>query len=337
MILVTGGTGMVGSHLLFSLISNNKPVKATFRKGSDLSKVKKIFSYYTDDSAELFKKINWIEADITDVPALENAFNQVNTVYHCAALISFNPKEYNTLYKINVEGTANIVNLCIAKNIEKLCYVSSIATIDGYTTNTIVTEETEWNDAHANVYALTKYDAEMEVWRSTQENLSVVIVNPGVIVGPGFWNTGSGVLFKTAAKGSKYYPPGGTGFIAVNDVVKMMISLMDSNTTNERYIAIAENISYKDILSKITKQLNITAPTKKLAFWQLNILARLDGLRTFFTNTDRKLTKETIFSLKNRQEYSNNKIRTAQNFKFEAIDEIVKFCCALYKKENTKK
>ncbi len=333
MILVTGGTGMVGSHLLFSLVNSNTPVKATYRKNSDLSKVKKVFSYYSDDYITLFKKIIWVEANINDIPALEIAFNEVTKVYHCAALISFSPKKYKTLYKINVEGTANIVNLCIANKVNKLCYVSSIATIDNNKTSNTITEDKEWNDANANVYALTKYDAEMEVWRGTQENLSTVIVNPGVIIGPGYWNTGSGVLFKTAAKGSTYYPPGGTGFITVNDVVKMMISLMESDITNERYIAVAENKTYKAILSEITKPLNISAPTKELKFWQLKILSRLDWLRAFFSNTDRKLTKNTIISLKNRQEYSNAKITKAIDFKFEAMHKAIDFCCTIYKKE----
>ncbi len=334
MILVTGGTGMVGSHLLFSLINGDTPVKATYRKNSDLSKVKKVFSYYSDDYNTLFKKIIWVEANINDIPALEIAFNQVTKVYHCAALISFSPKKYKTLYKINVEGTANIVNLCIANKVDKLCYVSSIATIDDNKTSTTITEETEWNDANANVYALTKYDAEMEVWRGTQENLSTVIVNPGVIIGPGYWNTGSGVLFKTAAKGNKYYPPGGTGFITVDDVVKMMISLMESDITNERYIAVAENKTYKAILAEITKPLSISTPTKELKFWQLKILSRLDWLRAFLSNTDRKLTKNTIISLKNRQDYSNAKITKAIDFKFEAIDKVIDFCCTIYKKES---
>jgi len=336
MILVTGGTGLVGSHLLFHLITNKEPVKATYRKGSNLSKVEKVFSYYTSNFKELYQKINWVEADINDVPALEIAFEQITKVYHCAALISFDPKKLKNLYKINVEGTANIVNFCIAKNIKKLCYISSIATIGRGNDLSTSTEETEWNDVDANVYALSKYNAEMEVWRGTQENLPVVIVNPGVIIGPGFWNTGSGILFKTAAKGRNYYPPGGTGFITVNDVVKMVSQLMNTTTINQRYIAVSKNYTYKEILSKITHELSINPPTKELKFWQLEILRYLDSLLNLVTSEGRKITKSSIHGLKNRQLFSTKKIAEELNFKYEVIDNILKFCCAIYKEENKK-
>ncbi|MDB2606724.1 NAD-dependent epimerase/dehydratase family protein, partial [Zobellia sp.] len=242
MILVTGGTGLVGSHLLLKLVQTGNSVRAIHRKGSNLKRVVKVFGYYTEDAQSLFNKIDWVEADITDTPALEIAFDQITHVYHTAALISFDPTNFDILEKINTEGTANIVNLCIANSIEKLCYTSTIGAIGKSLESTMASEENEWTPREANVYGLTKQAAEMEAWRGSQEGLSVVMVNPGVIIGPGFWHSGSGDLFTVAKKGYRFYPPGGTGFITVRDVVKMMVSLMDSQITNERYIAVAENL-----------------------------------------------------------------------------------------------
>ena len=200
--------------------------------------------------------------------------------------------------------------------------------------NKEVTEENEWNDTNANVYALTKRAAEMEVWRASQEGLSIAIVNPGVILGPGFWKTGSGALFSTAAKGRGYYPPGGTGFITVHDVVKMMIGIMNSSIVNERFVAVSENFSFLDILSKLTKNLNKPKPYKKLKFWQLEILWRLDWLQNTITKRSRRLTKNSVLSLRDKQIFSNAKIREMLDFKFEPLEGTIQFSCSKFLEEH---
>lgn len=334
MILVTGGTGLVGSHLLIHLIQNGSSVKAIYRKGSLLDRVEKVFNYYHKNGTELFQKIEWVEADLNDIPALESAFNKIEYVYHAAAFISFDPKQYNLLLKTNAQGTANIVNLCIANSIKKLCYVSTIGTIGKSLNGTIASEENEWNDQYANVYALAKYEAEMEVWRGTQEGIPAVMVNPGVIIGPGFWNTGSGALFTTANKGYKFYPPGGTGFVTVHDVVRIMVALMDSQIQNERFITVAKNLTFNEILQKVTKPLNKPQPKIQLKYWQLEILRIGDLIRSIITGKKRSLTKKSIHSMKHRDTYSNDKIKEFINFEFESLDPTIDFSSSHFLKEN---
>ena len=331
MILVTGGTGLVGTHLLFHLLSRGFTVRATHRAGSDLKKVRKVFSYYNNAAEEYFNNIQWVEADLSDLPALEAAFENITHVYHCAAYISFDPKEFKTLQQVNEEGTRNIVNLCIDKNVEKLCYVSSIAAIGRSIDGAIATEENEWNDGDANVYAMTKHLAEMEVWRGSQEGVPVVIVNPGVILGPGFWYGGSGALFRIASKGPKYYPPGGTGFVTVNDVVKIMIQLMDSEIINKRFIVIDKNLKYKEVLSNIAREFGKPTPKIGLKFWQLNFLWRLDWLKSKFTGKRRKLTKKSVESFKNPEIYSNRRVVAMLDYEFELMAEAVYFSCNRFK------
>jgi len=183
MILVTGGTGLVGSHLLFSLVKAGTKVKAIYRNEDRILLTKKVFGYYSEEAESLFSTIDWVKCDLNDIPTLEIVFNGVTHVYHCAALISFDPNDAKELYKTNVIGTLNIVNLCIANGIKKLCHVSSIATIGNTTDGAPANETTEFNEALANVYALSKHQAEMEVWRGSQEGIEIVIVNPGVILG----------------------------------------------------------------------------------------------------------------------------------------------------------
>ncbi len=332
MILVTGGTGLLGSHLLWQLVQKKVPVKAIYRSEGTLKEVKTIFSYYTDRVSSYFDKITWVKADITDVPSLEEAFVGVTHVYHTAALISFNPAAWDTLKKINVEGTANIVNLCIAHNIKKLCYASSIAAIGKSLDETTVTEQNEWLESEKSVYALSKHRAEMEVWRGSQEGLKVVIINPGIILGPGNWNHGSLRLFKNAAKGMRSYFPGGTGFVSVNDVASIMTQLMHLDISNERYIAIAKNMSYQELFAMIASSFEVRIPTKKIPFWLLETGWRIDWLSHLLLRTKRKLTKNTVKSLRKRQLYSSHKLENALAFNFENMEKYIDFSCSILKK-----
>ena len=189
MILVTGGTGFVGSHLLFDLAKSGEKVRAIHRKNSDLEAVKKVFSYYTDEknAEKLFRSIEWTEADITEIPALTSAFENITRVYHCAAFVSMGAGHEKVMRRVNIKGTANVVNLCITEKIEKLCYVSSIASLGKPVKGKIIEEDNLWNpEENHSDYAITKYGAEIEVWRGSQEGLDVVIVNPGVILGRRF-------------------------------------------------------------------------------------------------------------------------------------------------------
>ncbi|WP_158974564.1 SDR family oxidoreductase [Cellulophaga sp. L1A9] len=335
MILVTGGTGLVGSHLLFELTKTNASIRAIHRERSDLKQVEKIFSYYTENFQEQFNRIEWFVADLSDISALDTAFENVTHVYHCAALISFDPRDYDKLFKINCEGTANVVNTSLAKNVKKLAYISSIATIGQEINSVIVNEDSDWNAKDANVYALTKYDAEMEVWRSSQEGLPTIVLNPGVILGPGFWDSGSGTIFKTAAKGYSYYPPSGTGFVGVMDVVKLLILGMNSEINKERFIVIAENKTYKDVLHDICEKLELKPPNKELKKWQLSLLWRLDWLASFLTKKERKLTKNSVKSLQEQKQYDHQKIKTTFNYEFEPIDKVLDFCTEQFIKETS--
>lgn len=326
MILVTGGTGLVGSHLLFKLVNNNTSVRAIYRRAHKLKSVKKVFSYYTDDVDTLYNKIDWVEANINDVPSLEPAFVGITHVYHCAAFISFEPDKYRELRKINISGTANIVNLCVSNTIKKLCYISSIAAIGSEPhEDTLVTEQTEWNPEDDNsVYAITKYGAEMEVWRGTQEGVDAVIVNPGIILGPGFWKGGgSGSLFKQIHKGLKFYPKGTSAYVDVWNVVDCMTELMNSALKNERYILTAENVSFKIFQTKVAKALHVNTPRKEASSFLLSAAWRLDWLTHKLFGKRRKLSKQMAKSMSSKTVFDNSKLKKDLNFNFNSIDDSI--------------
>lgn len=340
MILVTGGTGLVGSHLLFQLVKNNNKVRATYRRAKTRKRVAHVFSYYSSQAQSLFDKIEWIEADINDIPKLQSAFKDVTHVYHCAAFVSFEPDKYHQLRKINIEGTANIVNLSISHGIKKLCYVSSIAAIGhNEDSDKLISEETEWNpEADNSVYAITKYGAELEVWRGTQEGLDAVIVNPGIILGAGYWNGGSsGNLFRQIHKGMKYFVNGVVGYVDVFDVTKAMMELMLSDLKNERFIVISENLSFKSFQYKVAKLLNVKPPQKEAKPWLLSLAWRLDWLSHKLMRKRRSLSKQTAKSAVSITKYDNSKLKNALNFEFKTVDESINEICRLYLKDLNEK
>ncbi len=335
MILVTGGTGLVGAHLLYFLIQEGHKVRAIHRKNSDLEAVKQLFEYFTNQPHTIFNHIEWVEANLNDIPALTAAFKDVEVVYHAAAYVSFDPKNFQKLKKSNIEGTANIVNLCLSFNVRKLCHFSSIATL-GKVTNGAVTEDQNWNpDEDNNVYAISKYGAEMEVWRGTQEGLDAVILNPGVILGSGFWNKGTGVLFKRVYNGLSYHTKGEMGFVDVIDVVRIALKLMKSDCKNERFILISENTSYQKLLTKVALALNKKPPGKLLQPWMLSLISRLDYIKSLLTGTKQMLFKTTAESMSKKRLYSNAKIVNKLNYNFIPLEETIKTSTENFLKDKT--
>ncbi len=331
MILVTGGTGLLGSHLLYHLVNSGQRVRSLYRTKDSLQKVSKVFGYYSQQPTQLMDKIEWVEGDITDIGELTKAFDGIDLVYHCAALISFDPKDFKKLEKINVEGTANVVNLCLKFDVQKICHVSSIAAIGTSTKGKMATEENDWNEASSSVYGLTKYNAELEVWRGSQEGLSVVIVNPGVVIGPGFWKSGSGTFFTYAAKGKKHFIPSGTGFVSVDDVVRAMVLLMESKIQSERFILVDQNWTYEQLFQKIAPKLGVAPPTKKVSYFSLEMFWRLDWLRSNLLGKRRRLSKVMAKGLYHQDVYDNSKIKEVLGFEYRDLDTAIDFCCQKFK------
>lgn len=318
---------------MYFLLKENANVRAIHRKNSNIKAVKKVFALYTAEVDSLFNKIEWVEANITDIPALTLAFENITKVYHCAAFISFDPSKYKVLKKANVEGTANIVNLCLASNIEKLCYVSSVATLGSNLKDQLISEETPWNpDAKNSVYAITKYGAEMEIWRGTQEGLDAVIVNPGLILGTSPDGGGSSIIISLGASGIPFYPSGAMGIVDVQDVVKTMILLMNSEVKNEQFILVGENLTYKDLLTRLAPMFDKKPPTKKLPKNIMFFLSGMDWLSNKLFNTKRRIVKATVQSMFTISLYDMFKIKNTLGFQFTPTEETLKRVVAEKKK-----
>lgn len=323
MILVTGGTGLVGYHLLLQLLEEKEVIRAIYRSEKKLQHIKNLFE--KANKLPQFEKIDWVKADILDIPALEIAFSDISYVYHCAALVSFNPKDEDKLYQNNIIGTANVVNISLSKKVKKLCYVSSISALgNGTEHNLILTEETERNnEAIRSDYSISKFGAEMEVWRGFQEGLEVVIVNPGVIFGNGFPKEGSSLFIQNIKDGQLFYTMGKLGIIPVEDVVKAMTTLMKSPISGERFILVAEDITYKELFDRITETLQqtqcdnkIKKPKYLVKKWQTQVARVLEFIFASLFFRKRMLTQSTIHSLFNMEIHDTSKIKNAIDFEF---------------------
>lgn len=334
MILVTGGTGMLGAHLLLQLAQEETKIRAIYRTEGSLEKVKKVFAYYTDDVSAIFSKIDWVQATITDIPALESAFQDVQRVYHCAALVSFDKKDYRKMRVVNIEGTANMVNLSIAFQVEKFAFVSSIAAIEKSLEKTHVDEKDTFDVETSNYgYAITKYGAEMEVWRGAQEGLDVFIVNPGIILGPGFWQENSGKLFSMMAKETPFYTTSVTGFVGVWDVVKFLIQGMASEVKNERFVLVSENKSFKEILEAIAVTFDKRKPFVRVTKFLGAMGWRLSWLKSRCTGASHTFTKHNAKAIDKKTLYDNSKAKAFLQFEFESMLAVIVRVCKQYLQE----
>jgi dihydroflavonol-4-reductase len=318
MILVTGGTGLVGAHLLLHLTANGQKPRSLYRTEAAIAKTRSLFAHYGNPG--LFDAIEWIQGDILEVPSLEAAFKDVDYVYHCAAFISFEPKDEEMLRKVNIEGTANMVNFSLAYGVKKFCHVSSIAALGDAKDGEAITEETEWNpEKRHGDYAISKYGAEMEVWRAWQEGLNVVIVNPGLIFGPGFPDHGSSKIFKAVKRGQYFYTRGTCGIIAVQDVVKAMTALMQADGNGERYTLVAENVSYKNMLDSIADGMAKKRPPIYASPLMTSFAWRMDWLFSNLLLQKRMLTRNMAKSSHSVDVYDNRKVTAAIDFTFSEV------------------
>lgn len=324
MILVTGATGFLGSELIFQLTRQGKKIRALRRENSVIPEI--LQSNFL---------IEWVVTDINDLASLDDAFEDITQVYHCAALVSFNPKDKAELLKINIEGTSNIANLCVNYG-ARLLHVSSIAALGEAKKGMQITEDDYWEyDSKVHSYAISKYEGEMEVWRSIAEGLDAVIVNPAVMIGASAGYSGSGAIFKLVKEGLRFYTSGATGIVDVSDVAKCMISLMESRVSGERFTISAENYYYRQFFSEIADGFGVEAPGKEATPWMLGVAWRALRVISLFTGKVAGLTSDAARSSMNVSLYSNEKIIKTTGITFKPLHQSIKEVCAgLIKNEN---
>jgi dihydroflavonol-4-reductase len=315
---VTGGTGLLGSYVIRRLLDRGEEVRAFYRTQSSIPQ-------------DLIEKasLTWVKGDILDVMALDEAIGEQDEVYHCAGLVSFNPSRKRELMHINGEGTANVVNTCLIKNARKLVHVSSVSALGRKRDGMTVKEDSPWSEESINSnYGRSKFQAEMEVWRGITEGLEAVIVNPTIILGVGDWQTGSLAMFRNAWNEFPWYTEGVSGFVYAADVAEAMIQLMKSTVSGQRYIVSAENLTYREVFTKMALAFGKRPPHRKVPDWITGIVWRVEKIKSKIAGQDPLLTKETAETAKLKVYFDNSKLlNELKGFQFQSIQQTIQEVC----------
>ncbi|MDY0343448.1 MAG: NAD-dependent epimerase/dehydratase family protein [Lentimicrobium sp.] len=338
MILVTGATGLLGSYLLLELLQQDEPVRAITHNPESRSKLYRMFKS-TGADLSLLERVEWVTGDILDYFSLLDAMKGVEKVYHCAGFVSFSSFDKEKLEQINAEGTANVVNAALESGVRKLAFSSSVAAL-GRTENTLVIDEkSQFKASKLNSqYALSKFAAEREVWRGSAEGLEVVIVNPSIIFGYGDHSSGSTKMFSTLYKYNYFYGKGSTGFVGAVDVARIMVTLMESDIINERFLVSAGDYSYKQVFSWIAEGFGNTAPRFAIPNWVLGVVWRFEWLTAKINPSHHPLiTRETARTSLNSFSYSSKKLLSIINFEYTPLPDVIKKVCQAMLPELEKK
>jgi len=328
MILVTGATGIVGSHIVIELLKAGEKVRVLHRKSANFIALAQLLKFH-----QMPDSVHYVEGDISDPVSLSEALAGCVQVYHCAAMVSFHPSDARQLHETNVIGTDNVVNACLKENV-KLVYISSTATIGDVPINGERTEESPWvSDKGKSDYTLSKRYAELEVFRGMQEGLDVTIVNPGVILGPGNWGTSSTTIFLSGLKGLTFYPSGSNGFVDARDVAELAISLSKKENVQGKHLLIGENLTFKDFFTRFhelfgSKKPSVAIP-KAPVMSIVNALSILEKLRL----SPLKMTSENLKSAYRKMVYSNQKMVDI-GYSFRTVNEALLYTNEVYKLRN---
>lgn len=327
MVLVTGATGLLGSNLLAKLVQRGQSVKAILRAGSSRLRVERSL-----ERAKISpENITWVDGDVTDYFSLIEAMQGVEKVYHCAAVVSFNPADVSYMMNVNVQGTANVVNASLESGVKKICHVSSTAALGRTDELKTMDEEDHWQNSKYNSnYAISKYGAEREVWRGIEEGLDAVIVNPSVIIGPGNWKTDSSRIIGQVWKGLRFYPAGGNAFVDVRDVSEVMIKLMEGPYSKSRYLVVSENKPYREIFNVAADTLGKKRPSVKINGLMSAVAWRAERIRSGITGSSPVVTREMLRASSRTYMYSNNKIKAEIQHDFIPVEQTIKDTCRFF-------
>lgn len=328
--LVTGATGILGSHVVLQLLLDGQPVVAARRSGSNFQRVRDVFRFYSPGYASLFDKIRWIELDVLDYAAVEEALQGISVVYHCAGFVSFDPADRKKLFRINEEGTKNVVNACLHTGGVRLCHTSTIGAISNSDLHEL-DESVFWKKGGAESdYALSKYNAEREVWRGMEEGLDAVIVNPGVILAPVFWEQSSGKIFHRCFKGNVFYTAGSSAYISAMDCARAMVQLVNGCHFGNRYILAEGNYDFSFILGRIQRNFKKRPPFVGVPRQLMFVAVFFARIFSVFRGGRRILTKPLVIAAYNRQLYSNKKVKSVPGIQFEPVPAVIDKVCGYY-------
>jgi dihydroflavonol-4-reductase len=312
MILLTGATGIVGHFIAHKLLADGHHLRALKRSTSNTNRLGN------------HPNLEWVEGDVEDIPSLQLAFQGIEYVVHCAAVVSFHQEDKEKMMAVNVQGTANMVNIALENKIKKFIHISSVAALGRKEGQSVIDETTKWEESKNNTnYAESKYLGELEVWRGQEEGLKTIILNPSIVIGPGDWHSSSMQIFKYVNQGRVFYPGGEMNYVDVRDVANIACKMLLNEKSGERYILNAGKALYKVVFSLIGKYLNKPEPRYRVSYALLTFAYVFDMLRSFLTRQKSIITKESLRLSKMSFVFSSEKIIREINYEFRTLEDSV--------------
>lgn len=314
MVFVTGVTGLVGRYLVDELLLAGEEVRALCRPTSDRTAVHQFLAQCGTDDASL----QWVEGSLHDGMFLEEALEGCQRVYHCAALVSFHPKDAEEMMRINRDATGMLVNAMLHVGVEELIHVSSVAAL-GRKPGEPVHEDVPFEDGRdVSNYARSKFAAELEVWRGQEEGLRVLAVNPVIVLGQGDFSRSSSMLFTLVHRGLTWYPTGTNGFVAARDVARACTLLAVHNCWGERFVLCSENASYQQLMAWMAEAMGLPAPHRPLKAWMMGTAWRLSALWEALTGRRAPISKESVENTNKDHRYATDKLE--RTLKAKGVD-----------------
>jgi nucleoside-diphosphate-sugar epimerase len=321
--LVTGATGLLGSHVLIELTKRKLPVRAAYRSLQKKEVVKQLFFYYFNEQAEdKWALIEWVKVDLQDIDGLKELVKGCRFVYHCAALVSFFKADFESCIRLNRYVTANLVDLSNHYGVEHFCHVSSTAAIGGK--EPLINEKSKWQEgAKHSGYGISKLMAEKEVWRGIEEGLKAVIVNPCVILGPAAPGSPSLQMLETARKGIKFYTSGANAVVDARDVAWVMVELVEKDIYSKRFLVVGPQQSFSALFSAFAESLGKKPPHIKAPKSLTLLFAAFHELWCHISGKREGLTIETARSSHEVLRYDCNKIQKELSFNHTPLNDII--------------
>ena len=322
MILVTGGTGFLGSYLIKNLVEKGLPVRALQRTDN--------FPFYIP--RDIYNKVEWIKGDVLDLVSLDDAMKNVESIIHTAAIVSFSKDKRKEMYQVNVEGTENVVNMALENNLKRLVHISSIAALGRTTKPEMVTEEKKWEENPNNThYAISKHHAELHAWRGFAEGLEGLVLNPSTILGYGDWHQSSCAVFKNAYRSFPWYTEGLNGFVGVEDVAEAAVQALASSLNHKRFIVNADNWAFRKLFDTMADDFQKPRPNKKATRTMGAIAWRLEKLKSMLTGSKPLLTRETAKVAHSKTSFANKALLLAlPGFSYTPLETVIKNSCEKY-------
>lgn len=311
-IFITGATGLVGSHIARLLLARGYDnITALRRPGSPDDLVK-----------DVEERITWIDGDITDYDDVEKGASDADWIVHSAALISYQKRYYRKMHEVNVSGTSHIVNAALHCNVEKLLHISSMAVFTRTGGEQHVDENTPWEPTpYTSEYGLTKHKAEMEVWRGQAEGLHVNMLLPTIVMGSGYWKSGSSSMFYKAANGLSFYPVGSIGFVDVRDLALLSVLSLENEDAPTRMIANGSNHSLGHVLGRICELAGKKPPKVALPPSLAEVAWRLMAPVEWITGKEPALTKSSARTTACKQSFDNSRSLTVEGFQYTPLEQ----------------